>query len=64
MTRAHIRSRLQLEQSARRLLQNAFAQGCDDDAAIDFAVSAMGQEHKALVVRVLARDFTAYGGAG
>jgi len=57
MTRAHIRSHLQLEQSIRRLLQNAFAQGCDDDAAIDFTVAAMGQERKKLVVRVLAREF-------
>ena len=54
-----VRSRAQLEQSALRLLRNAIAQpGVTDDAAIAFAVAALGKEHAGLVARVWARHFT------
>ena len=52
-----VRSLAQQEQAARQLLRNAFATGCDDDAAIDFAASAMGEDARPLIGRVLARDF-------
>ena len=52
-----MRSFARLEQSAVTLLRNAFAQGADDDAAIDFATAAMGAEHRPLIGRALARHF-------
>jgi len=52
------RSRLQLETTALRLLRQAFAVGwTSDDLAIDYAAQAMGEEHRALIGRVYARDF-------
>lgn len=54
------RSLAQREQSARQLLRNGFAHGLTDDEAIDFAVKAMGEEHRALIGRVLAREFKTY----
>ena len=56
-----VRSRAQLEASARQLLRNAIAQpGVTDDAAIAFAVAALGKEHAGLVARVWAREFKTY----
>lgn len=51
------RSLAQREQSARQLLRNAFAQGLTDDAAVDFVASALGQDERPLIGRVLAREF-------
>lgn len=52
------RSRLQLETTALRLLRQAYAVGwASDDLAIDYAVQAMGEEHRALIGRVHAREF-------
>ncbi len=58
------RSRIQLEQSARQLLRNAYATGATDEEAIEFAVAAMGKENAGIVARIQAREFKAYGGAG
>lgn len=58
-----VRYLAQQEQAARQLLRNAFATGCDDEAAIDFAASAMGQNDRPVIVRVLARDFKIAGPA-
>jgi hypothetical protein len=59
MTRAPVRSRAQIEESVLRLLRNAMSQpGVTDDAAIAFAVSAMGKEHAGIVARVWAKHFT------
>jgi len=55
-----VRSRAQLEQSALRLLRNALARGQNADAAIAFAVAAMGADHAGLVARVWAREFKTY----
>jgi hypothetical protein len=55
-----VRSRAQLEQSALHLLRNALAQGKNADAAIAFAVAAMGADHAGLVARVFAREFKTY----
>lgn len=55
-----IRSRAQLEQSARTLLRNAYGQNCTDEEAFEFAVAALGKEHGPLVARVQARDFKTY----
>jgi hypothetical protein len=52
------RSLAQLEQTALSLLRQAYAAGWQtDDLAIDFAVMAMGEEHRPLVGRVHAREF-------
>jgi hypothetical protein len=54
-----VRSRAQLEASALRLLRNAMSQpGMTDDAAIAFAVAAMGKENAGIVARVWAKHFT------
>ena len=58
-----VRTFAQQEQTARNLLRNAYATGCDDDTAIDFAVSAMGEGARPLIGRVLARDFKIMGPA-
>jgi len=55
-----VRSRAQLEASALRLLRNALAQDKNADAAIAFAVAAMGADHAGLVGRVWAREFKTY----
>lgn len=54
-----VRSRAQLEASALKLLRNAMSQpGVTDDAALAFAVSAMGTENAGIVARVWAKHFT------
>jgi hypothetical protein len=59
MTRAPVQSRMQLEQSAIRLLRNAIAQpNVTDDDAIEFAVAALGKENAGIVARVWAKHFT------
>lgn len=52
-----IRSRTQKEASAYRMLQNAYTSGLKDDAAIDFAVAAMGEDSRALIARVHTAEF-------
>lgn len=60
--RPPIPSRAQLERQARNLIRQAYAQGWrSDDLVVDFAVEAMGAEHRALIVRVHARYFKEYG---
>lgn len=53
-----IPSRAQLEQTARLMIRAAYAQGWrSDDLVEDYVAENMGQEHRALIVRVHARDF-------
>jgi predicted transglutaminase-like cysteine proteinase len=60
-----IRSRTQLERTALNLLRQAMALGWSSDALmIDFAVQAMGEDHRALIDRVHAREFRNFMGAG
>lgn len=54
-------SRAQLVESARNHLRVAYATGCDDDAAIDYAARMMGEAHRPLIGRVLATHFKVYG---
>lgn len=54
------RSLAQLEQEARNHLRIAYATGCDDDTAIDYATQMMGEQHRPLIGRVLARYFKDY----
>lgn len=49
------------EASALRLIRNAFAQGLDDAACVDFATAALGEEHRATVQRVFDRHFKIMG---
>lgn len=53
-------SRAQLEQTARNHLRLAYATGCDDDAAVDYATRMMGEAHRPLIGRVLAVHFKDY----
>lgn len=55
-------SRAKLEQTARLMIRAAYAQGWrSDDLVVDYVTEAMGAEHKALIVRVHARDFKEFG---
>lgn len=55
------RSRVQLERTALNLLRQAMALGWhSDDLMIDYATEAMGEDHRALVRRVHAREFKVY----
>lgn len=55
-----VRSRTQLEQTARAMIRQAYAQGWNaDDLVIDFVTEAMGEEHRPLIGRVFTRDFKA-----
>lgn len=56
-----VRSHAQKQASARTLLQNAIAQGLNDEAAIAWAVAAMGEENRALVQKVWDTHFKLYG---
>jgi len=56
-----IRSTAQREQSARTMLQNAFAQGKTDDEAIAFAIASLGADSEGLVKRVWEQFFKIYG---
>lgn len=55
------RSLSQMEQTARAHLRTAYATGCDDDAAIDYACRMMGEAHRPLVGRAWARWYRIYG---
>lgn len=56
-----IQSRAQLERQARNLIRQAYAQGWrSDDLVEDFVAEAMGNEYRALIVRVHARDFKGF----
>jgi hypothetical protein len=58
MTLRPIPSRAQLERQARNLIRQAYAQGWrSDDLVLDYVSGAMGEEHRALIVRVHAREF-------
>lgn len=51
-------SRAQLEQTARLMIRAAYAQGWRSDELVeDYVAEQMGHEHRALIVRVHARDF-------
>ncbi len=55
------RSLTQLESTARNLLRQAFAQGWQtDDLMIDYTTENMGEEYRALIGRVHAREFKIY----
>ena len=55
------RARTQLERTALNLLRQAMARGWhSDDLMIDFATEAMGEEHRALIGRVHAREFKVF----
>jgi hypothetical protein len=53
-----IPSRGQIERQVCNLIRQAYAQGWrSDDLIVDYVAEAMGQEYRALIVRVHARDF-------
>lgn len=55
-------SRAQLEREIRNRIREAYAQGWrTDDLAIDYAVEAVGEEYRALVGRIHAREFREFG---
>jgi hypothetical protein len=55
-------SRAEKERTARNLIRQAFANGWATDAlAIDYAVAAMGQDARPLVVRVYEKEFKIMG---
>jgi len=53
-------SRAQLVESARNHLRVAYATGCDDDNAIEYATRMMGEAHRPLIGRVLATHFKVF----
>lgn len=55
-------TRAQLEQTVRLMIRAAYAQGWRSDALVeDYCAEQMGEEHRALIVRVHARYFKEFG---